>query len=442
MTDAQAAVIAATEAHHSGLEDVRAEHARVLSEEQERHSQALAELEAVHASERDTLRKAHTLLEDEVAAQKTALGQAHVEHEHDRQLHQTNVDDLKTRLATMEQHLQSVMSERAQYASGMEKLRAELDQHKAEAEALRDGVSARNTLAMELEKQRATIDDLQSELLKTKGEKDVLLEERQRQDAVVQALQAQVINGKVHRRDGSGDSGPTPSRLARAATGKLPPLTPPPNMPPPPLPIAPESVSSHTTRTSTSSQGSRAPSPEEQSTPSTSVIMSPPPPLDPRVASLLDEQAKHLEEQETMIKTLNKQLTHCEADLQAHMDLVATLEASLTDSERNRTLFLPLMSWTWIPIDFPPSVRKARLQSNELAKERDSYQQQMTGLRQQIVEAQQEASNMRRSVLQEKESLESRLAEERRAKERARAQLDSRMEEMALAKRRSKFVCL
>lgn len=143
-----------------------------------------------------------------------------------------------------------------------------------------------------------------------------------------------------------------------------------------------------------------------------------------------------------MIKTLNKQLTHCEADLQAHMDLVATLEASLTDSERNRTLFLPLMSWTWIPIDFPPSVRKARLQSNELAKERDSYQQQMTGLRQQIVEAQQEASNMRRSVLQEKESLESRLAEERRAKERARAQLDSRMEEMALAKRRSKFVCL
>lgn len=40
-----------------------------------------------------------------------------------------------------------------------------------------------------------------------------------------------------------------------------------------------------------------------------------------------------------MIKTLNKQLTHCESDLQAHMDLVATLETSLTDSERNRTLF-------------------------------------------------------------------------------------------------------
>ena len=41
-------------------------------------------------------------------------------------------------------------------------------------------------------------------------------------------------------------------------------------------------------------------------------------------------------EQEAMIKTLNKQLTHCETDLQAHMDMVATLEASLGDSEKNR----------------------------------------------------------------------------------------------------------
>lgn len=150
------------------------------------------------------------------------------------------------------------------------------------------------------------------------------------------------------------------------------------------------------------------------------MIMSPTGGVDPKIASLIEEQAKHLEEQEAMIKTLNKQLTHCEADLQAHMDLVATLEASLTDSERN--------------------LRKARMQSNELAKERDSYLQQMNGLRAQVTEAQREASNMRRSVAEEKLSLEHRLEEERRAKERARAQLESRMEEMA--KRKSKFVCL
>lgn len=75
-----------------------------------------------------------------------------------------------------------------------------------------------------------------------------------------------------------------------------------------------------------------------------------------------------------------------------------------------------------------------------MAKERDSYQQQMNGLRTQVAEAQREASNMRRSVAEEKQTLEHRLEEERKAKERARAQLDTRMEEMA--KRKSKFVCL
>ena len=51
----------------------------------------------------------------------------------------------------------------------------------------------------------------------------------------------------------------------------------------------------------------------------------------------MEEQAKHIDEQEAMIKTLNKQLPHCESDLQTHMDLVSTLETSLGDSEKNRT---------------------------------------------------------------------------------------------------------
>ena len=61
--------------------------------------------------------------------------------------------------------------------------------------------------------------------------------------------------------------------------------------------------------------------------------------LTPLQRRKLQQQAKQLDEQEAMIKTLNKQLTHCETDLQAHMDMVATLEASLGDSEKNRKCF-------------------------------------------------------------------------------------------------------
>jgi hypothetical protein len=70
------------------------------------------------------------------------------------------------------------------------------------------------------------------------------------------------------------------------------------------------------------------------STPATS-ILSPNGHADPKISSQLDDALRQVEEQDTMIKTLNKQLTHCEGDLQAHMDLVGTLESSLNDSERN-----------------------------------------------------------------------------------------------------------
>jgi kinesin family protein 4/21/27 len=63
------------------------------------------------------------------------------------------------------------------------------------------------------------------------------------------------------------------------------------------------------------------------------------PVTDSKTTARLEQQAKQLDEQEAMIKTLNKQLTHCESDLQTHMDLVSTLETSLGDSEKNRKFF-------------------------------------------------------------------------------------------------------
>ena len=58
---------------------------------------------------------------------------------------------------------------------------------------------------------------------------------------------------------------------------------------------------------------------------------------DPKLVAQIEEQSRTIDEQDAMIKTLNKQLTHCESDLQAHMDLVNTLETSLGDSEKNCT---------------------------------------------------------------------------------------------------------
>ncbi|KAG1800448.1 uncharacterized protein HD556DRAFT_1230394 [Suillus plorans] len=134
----------------------------------------------------------------------------------------------------------------------------------------------------------------------------------------------------------------------------------------------------------------------------------------------LEDQAKYTNEQEVMIKTLNKQLCHCESDLAAHMDLVSALETSLSDSEKN--------------------LLNARMQATELARDRDSLNFQIEGLRNELQEARREVVTVRKSIVEEKQSLESHLDEERRAKERARAQLDSRMEE--LKKRQSKFACL
>ena len=85
-------------------------------------------------------------------------------------------------------------------------------------------------------------------------------------------------------------------------------------------------------------------------------------------------------------------------------------------------------------------VRKARLQASEMARERDTLQHSLEAARNDLQDAKREVVNVRMSIVEEKQSLEQRLDEERRAKERARAQLDSRMEE--LAKRKSKFACM
>jgi len=121
-----------------------------------------------------------------------------------------------------------------------------------------------------------------------------------------------------------------------------------------------------------------------------------------------------------MIKTLNKQLTHCETDLQTHIELVGTFETNLGDSEKN--------------------LRKARMHATELARERDTLNSTIETLRNELNDAKREVATVRKSIVEEKQSLEQRLDEERKARERVRQQLDARTEE--LQKRKSKFACL
>lgn len=80
------------------------------------------------------------------------------------------------------------------------------------------------------------------------------------------------------------------------------------------------------------------------------------------------------------------------------------------------------------------------MQATELARERDGLNTQVAGLKAELADARNEVVNVRRSVAEEKQNMAHQLDEERRAKERARAQLDSRMDD--IQKRKSKFACL
>jgi kinesin family protein 4/21/27 len=74
------------------------------------------------------------------------------------------------------------------------------------------------------------------------------------------------------------------------------------------------------------------------------------------------------------------------------------------------------------------------MRAEEFARERDALNATIESLRKELADAKREAA---RSLVEEKQSLDQRLDEERKAKERARRQLDARMEE--LQKRKSKF---
>jgi kinesin family protein 4/21/27 len=183
---------------------------------------------------------------------------------------------------------------------------------------------------------------MQENLQRVKDEKDTLQTEKNRSDSLLRELQAQVL-----ARSSSPPNGrPVPDRnLSYPRAGlpamKFPPPTPPPSVPPPPAPRANGDATVSTSSHNSSGLASSSSRDSQPESPMTSVGHSVNGSVinDPKTTARLEQQAKQIDEQEVMIKTLNKQLTHCESDLQTHMDLVSTLETSLGDSEKNRESF-------------------------------------------------------------------------------------------------------
>ncbi|CEL63802.1 Kinesin-like protein KIF21A OS=Mus musculus GN=Kif21a PE=1 SV=2 [Rhizoctonia solani AG-1 IB] len=410
--------------HKDAFDSALAEREEQLTRLREEHEQKVLQLQEAHVKDKTELDAKYHAVVAELDGYKSKLDTIRVQ--------ESSVADAESghqaALNKLGRELGEVTESRAALSAEVEVLRVQLEEAHSRQSAHAEESIKYQTSIEELEHERGVVSGLQGELQKATEEREALEIERNKQDALIKELQAQLA-AKATTPEPSEDHQRSAPRMSEGGRNisyartnglppaKLPPLTPPPSIPPPPLPSSvppvPSIPESATTRTGTTSMSSHADSTIDSSIAPSQVA-------DSNAAAQLEKQSKHLDEAQAMIKTLNKQLTHCEGDLQAHMDLVATLETSLSDSERN--------------------LRKSRNQSMELVKERDSLISQVQGLRAQLEEAQQEIAQVRRSVVEEKHSLEQRLDDERRAKDRARQQLESRMEE--LQRRKSKFACI
>ncbi|KAI0256455.1 kinesin [Lactifluus subvellereus] len=431
--DLNAALFAERESHHNALEAARQQTEQLFTAEKERLGEKIEELERKHQQERESADKSRELLVEELASHKAAAEEHLLAREQARNAHETALTKQSEIITSLHQDLSEAHNEREELAKEVELLKAQLGSTHSGPTDLLKQTSNRDSLVDELEKHRSVLAELQHNLQCVKDEKDAIQEEKAKQESIMRDLQAQLARIPTSRNAPPSPTSPVRTPQERALSSysrvnglptKLPPPTPPPSVPPPPAPKGTSSLAHQASTSSATSSAALSPSSSRDSdinSPATSVTPSATNGYASTVvADVLQDRTKQMEEQEAIIKTLNKQLTHCEADLQAHMDLVSSFETSLSDSEKN--------------------LRKARMQATELARERDNLNSQVESLRSELAEAKREVTLVRRSVVEEKQSLEQRLDEERRAKERVRHQLDARMDE--LSKRKSKFVCI
>ncbi|PWN29997.1 kinesin-domain-containing protein [Jaminaea rosea] len=438
LASATAAAAATAAVNTSGeddeVEQLKNTHEKAISELQSRldadRQQALADAHAAYTNEKQRvadeheariadLQRQHTQSMDQVTKRLSTFRDVHGEMV-DVDALRLDLSETSDALVTLEDALTSVTSERDELAAQVQKLEAAHNSDaRAEAESLR----------RELENHKLSVANLKTELLRAKSEIQQLSEER--------------IDGGRTSRDGhvetGGNAGHFPSSMGgtinggsfRGSKGALPPPTPPPSMPVPPTPSgqraslgARASLSSLMTRSdspdqarssgTTSGGGHGGPSLSRSSSATSMYTQT------NSINGMTNSDAKKLlAEQSEELKSLAKQLAHCEADLQANIDLVSTLEAALNDSERN--------------------LRKSRVQLTEVGRERDRYSSQADDLRQQLQAAQKEVDSVRNSVILEKQEFEQKIS--KLHKEKAAKELEARMEEMNRRKS-SRFLCM
>lgn len=341
--------------HKKELEQSRQRHEQQLSEERTRSQEARELVRQSTASEVQMWEKDRNLFLNEVESLKRALLEAtesqrelveanvtlSKDHEELRAAHLEvlqNFDEAKKLRATSESHLASLQSEHQRSTLTTQKL-------ESRCRIAEDAAKTAEKTAMELQQMhldmRGAADRIE-QLTKEKSSTESTIRDLQSQLAALQNRLSLVQDVSIQRP--IIERTLSHSRPNGLPPAKLPPLSPPPSIPPPPLPPnAPpvQSENGHASMSSISSRGRASTGSQEThdtvptSTGSVNGI------LDDVTTNGDQTQTRLIEEQEAMIKTLNKQLAHCETDLQAHIDLVATLESSLNDSERNCELCIP-----------------------------------------------------------------------------------------------------
>ena len=345
VSELESRIVDIEEQHRSAIQEAQSHNNLILQEEQARLDKIVADLEMKQSEERERVRTDRELLMKEIKTYEIAAEKVTLLREQAQKAHENELQEKSKDISSLADQLVATGTERDNLEAEVSKLRAELDDTRKEQSKLVQEASKRESLVIELERYRTNVADLQENLQKVKDEKDSLQTEKNKSDALVRELQAQLVRSASPPGARSPDRNVGFQRTSILPSIKqLPPPTPPPSVPPPP---APRSATVHLvngeSQLSASSQCSTfAPSKEHQpDTPMSSAGQSTAgsSSIDSKFAVKLEQQNMQLEEQEAMIKTLNKQLTHCESDLQTHMDLVTTLETSLGDCEKNRKFF-------------------------------------------------------------------------------------------------------